>query len=859
MKRMRAVCIACAWLVAMASVASAQTAPLTILVAGSPVASSRPAERNAGEWFIPLAAVARALDIDVKATADGTGIRARGRAGVEMVFDGRSGEIRYGQMVVGRVKAYRQIVLAGSIENLLFPVSGVVALLGVDVTEDPERQILRVEPAAGLRGGPSPPSFTLAGLDYSIGMTTGEGRLQHYTSLQGEALAGGATLSTQWLLNGNGSRVGIRQGSGQADFGERRILGAGDQTSRTSLDSLLTSYRGVSFRRPTGAGFDTEVYAGRAMGSVAVSQGELGLASYEGHVAGISTSRRSSAGEVALSGQWFDGVERRGVSAGMVLVRVTPRHQLKAQMVFGDFSGLSARTTPVRGSAGGASVLYTFTPVNQLSLTVQADRYGKNFLTAREDAQFNAQSSRRGTLTVRPFSGASIFAGLNDRVLLVGSADRLTGRHFGASTRVPGTPLQLGFFSSRQHDTASPVGRIDMTQYSATLFDAARFSGNAYYSETTFGGQAARNVGATIGREFSRAGRFSLLGQWQMAGSQRLGFEWQRELPSIGGLIRAAVERVDFKEPGRDARYVPQGTLALALPFGQRLHLSYSGNPGNRTLSIALSGPLARGSHIRHDGDRVSIDAVATVAGRVYFDADGSGTFQAGLDRGLPEVRIWLDDHESVLTDRDGSFHFDQVAPGARSLRAELDGVPADLVFGTNAERTVAAVPYAPNRQDFRVVRTGSVRARIAVMLPGAEEGQTVMKPLPDIRVVAVLPVAGQTPGNTAAARTVADAPHDSYTDVFGKVTLTALPPGTYELQIDAESIPEGFVASPGTARVVVRPGETTSDVQFVVAPAPKEVIRKEPGKGGGGIGGAGGGAGGAATAGGGSAGVGSR
>ena len=820
---------------------AAQTTDLTILVAGSPVALSRPAERIDGEWFLPLTSVARALGIEVDLAPEVNGLRARSGAIGETVYDGRTGEIRYGGLVIAAVRNFRQIVLVGPVETVLFPTSGIVALLGVDASEDPGSNVMRIEPAGGLRGGGfSAPAFRFAGLDYTIGVTAGEREIGHYTALRSEALASGVVLSSNWLLSGRGSEVGVRQGLAQADFGEQRVLGLGDQTFRTSVDALLTSFRGLGYRTPIGGGFEADVYGGRGVGTTHAAFGVPGLLTFDSNVAGFGIRRRLGRGEVSLSGSWFDGDKRSGSSAGAAFVRITPRNQLRVQTVFGRFSGLSARTgiagspagpagplgidttpgafdtrepvlasrLPVDGTALGLSILDTFS-ASRLSVTAQLDHYGRNFLTAREDAQFNAQTSRRLTGSFRPFGGASLFASINDRTFVLGDPTTIEGVNYGAQGRLPGAPLQLGYFASSETDSASAAGTMDMSQYSATLLDFRRYSGSVYYTVSRFGGETTRNVTAVVSRDFGRHGRVSAHEQLQVDSSRRVGVQWERDLRTLGGSMRAGVERT---EQLRDRRveYVPLGLLAFKLPFSQQMNISYSGDRGGRTLSLSLSGPIARRRDVeRGPTGRASISPNGTLDGQVYFDADGDGAFGSSADTGLPEITVWLDNTTSIVTDARGVFRFPSIVPGAHPVRAALDGVPADLAFAETPERTIAVLPYSHNAQNFRVVRTGSVTARVTYLEDAGDSAIPIERPLADVRVVA-------------------NGEHDSLTDVNGYVLLAALPPGTYHLRIDPGTVPAGYIAKQETIRVDLRPGESVRDLKLVLTRAPKEIIRRE-------------------------------
>src|SRR5262249_853116 len=154
--------------------------------------------------------------------------------------------------------------------------------------------------------------------------------------------------------------------------------------------------------------------------------------------------------------------------------KTTRRNQMRAQVVAGSFSGFSLRTMapkaadmsvpldqtaapPVetlsrihfQGAAIGASFFDTFSPAKVLAITTQFDRYGKNFLTARDDSQFNAQRSERVSMTLQPAPSVSLFGGSTRRVYLLGDPAAAHGFNYGATGTIPKlNRLQLSYIKS---------------------------------------------------------------------------------------------------------------------------------------------------------------------------------------------------------------------------------------------------------------------------------------------------------------------------------------------------------------------------------------------------------------------------
>jgi uncharacterized repeat protein (TIGR01451 family) len=67
----------------------------------------------------------------------------------------------------------------------------------------------------------------------------------------------------------------------------------------------------------------------------------------------------------------------------------------------------------------------------------------------------------------------------------------------------------------------------------------------------------------------------------------------------------------------------------------------------------------------------------AIITGRVFYDIRGTGYFTLG-DAGVPHVRIYLEDGESVVTDPLGRYSFPAVKPGMHVLKLDRSTLPPD-------------------------------------------------------------------------------------------------------------------------------------------------------------------------------------
>ncbi|HEX4997575.1 MAG TPA: hypothetical protein VFY29_05090 [Terriglobia bacterium] len=622
----------------------------------------------------------------------------------------------------------------------------------------------------------------------------------------------------------------MQHGSVTADLARRRTLTFGDQTTISGIDALTSSVRGARYTAPFRT-FETSVYAGAAARTVHALPGAPGVAEYDLTIIGGSMRRRSAAGDLSFGTNTFTSAERKGTSIGTGFVKTTEKNQFRAQVAAGAFSGFSLGTANilvdnlqaiggpsdefapaperlhVRGGALGFSFVDTYRPIEPLAITAQLDRYGRNFLTAREDSEYHAQDTERLSLTLRPLSTLNLYGGIMRRVHLVGDPGGIRAVNYGASGTVKAIPwLQMGYFRLVQNDTSSASGRLALSQYSATLVNLLQYSASFMFSDLRFNETRTHTINAIVGRDVSSYGHLSFHDQLQFNTLHRYGGGWQFDIPH--GNLRLGLDRWTNSQTS-DHAYAPVLALVLKLRGKQRLVATYSGERGTHMLSVVIAGPVFNRENLRRSEDgRVSRTAEASLEGRVYKDANDDGAFSLESDTGMSGVTIWLDSETSTVADEAGEFRFERLKPGSHALRADLADVPADMVFAGSGDRRIAVLPFRNNVQNFPVVRTGLVSGK-TTYLDYSDPDNPVERPLPEARVIA-------------------DSEHDTYSDVEGNLTIGSLTPGTYRLKVDPESIPEGYVARVEPEEVKVSAGEILRGVRIRLELAPKAVVIRD-------------------------------
>jgi uncharacterized repeat protein (TIGR01451 family) len=126
-------------------------------------------------------------------------------------------------------------------------------------------------------------------------------------------------------------------------------------------------------------------------------------------------------------------------------------------------------------------------------------------------------------------------------------------------------------------------------------------------------------------------------------------------------------------------------TYATAIGAGARRH-------GTLTNVVTVNATAPGGAPAATGVTSASVAIVASafgtcypITGRAYVDVQQTGQFEHG-DRGVADVRIDLDDGESVVTDPTGRYDFPCVRQGMHALRLDEQSLPSGIVPFANAD-----------------------------------------------------------------------------------------------------------------------------------------------------------------------------
>ncbi|HEV2738567.1 MAG TPA: carboxypeptidase-like regulatory domain-containing protein [Candidatus Elarobacter sp.] len=176
-----------------------------------------------------------------------------------------------------------------------------------------------------------------------------------------------------------------------------------------------------------------------------------------------------------------------------------------------------------------------------------------------------------------------------------------------------------------------------------------------------------------------------------------------------------------------------------------------------------------------------------------------------GAKHPLADVGIAVDGIQAVTTTPDGRYQIGRLSPGAHTIEIVESTVPSTVQFVADKKKTVTVSAGTSTPLNFVALPLGSIAG--SVVAP-ADGGFGALIGLRNVYVVA-------EPGE-----------HAVITSDDGSFLMDNLPPGTYTLTVDADTMPDGLSVLSGPDGPLAIQGATTlSGIIFKLGPAAKNVV----------------------------------
>lgn len=176
-----------------------------------------------------------------------------------------------------------------------------------------------------------------------------------------------------------------------------------------------------------------------------------------------------------------------------------------------------------------------------------------------------------------------------------------------------------------------------------------------------------------------------------------------------------------------------------------------------------------------------------------------------GAKHPLPDVGIAVDGIQAVTTAADGRYQIGRLSPGAHTIEIVDATVPSTVQFVADKKKTVTVSAGTSTPLNFVALPLGSIAGQVVAPADG---GFGALVGLKNVYVVA-------EPGERAVI-----------TDDDGTFLMDNVPPGTYTLSVDPDTIPDGLsVLSGPDGPLAVQGATPVSGVMFKLGAAAKNVV----------------------------------
>jgi hypothetical protein len=413
---------------------------------------------------------------------------------------------------------------------------------------------------------------------------------------------------------------------------------------------------------------------------------------------------------------------------------------------------------------------------------------------SREVALSGSRRAFGGFLTLSSSSGTTESAGVagrfTDRTI---SFDRQVGKKFDFNTTLDDTTQTSGgaptrtiaasFAITRKLSNVVSLRVIATQTRTLGTFDSngtsfsADLVGPIAFGQGVTTGRANPNLPATVQGHVYLIGTSTSLG----AGVQQRGYG-----NVLIVLDNAQTERTD-STGAYEFRFVKPGQHTIAI------------EPA--TLSSGLVADHAVQNFTLQGGQTQTEDfgvgAFAAIAGRVYAQSSGKTIPVA-------DVTVVVDDLVRVVTGPDGTYSVGRLTQGAHRVAIATETLPANISFSDGNDKTVQAVTGTTTTLDFVAQPLGSIAGTV---LYTGDNGFGDLHGALNVYVVA-------NPGD-----------HAAITDEEGAFLIDDLPPGSYTLTVDPDTIPDDQSVIQGPdGPVVLVPGAKIDGISFKLGAEAKAV-----------------------------------
>lgn len=264
--------------------------------------------------------------------------------------------------------------------------------------------------------------------------------------------------------------------------------------------------------------------------------------------------------------------------------------------------------------------------------------------------------------------------------------------------------------------------------------------------------------------------------------------------------------------------------MMLNLDFKTNLSLTKERKDSTCWITIKLTKRFEWGAPVRILGKipGETVLGIGAIEGYIFADTNQNMILDA-QDKGIPGIRVSLEDQSFISSDENGKYRFSNVAEGRHIVTIEHRKIPAHFYIISPKQMEITVISRKTQKADFIFVQGSHLSGKIFDDADRNGKFDTEEKGLPNILIL-LKPL--ETKANEAS-RYLQGMVLNTYTDSKGNYVFDNIFPGEYEILIDEKSLPEGrIMKAQHPEKIILQPGQKIENKDFSVVPKPIRIRR---------------------------------
>jgi hypothetical protein len=264
--------------------------------------------------------------------------------------------------------------------------------------------------------------------------------------------------------------------------------------------------------------------------------------------------------------------------------------------------------------------------------------------------------------------------------------------------------------------------------------------------------------------------------------------------------------------------------MTLSLDFKSSLPLTKERRDSTYWITVKLTKGFKWGAPVRILGKSPgeTVLGVGNIEGYIFADTNQNMILDA-QDKGIPGIRVSLEDQSFTSSDENGKYRFVNVAEGRHLVAIEHRKIPAQFYMISPKQMEVLVMTRKTQKADFVLVQGSHLSGKVFADTNENGKFDSEEKGVPNILIL-LKPLETKA---KQASRYLQDMVLNTYTDSKGNYVFDNIFPGEYEIHIDEESLPEGrTIKAQHPEKIILQPGQRIENKDFSVTPKPIRIRR---------------------------------